>query len=335
MGIVQNMKSPFTGKEMEIVYEERTWNFRNEEYKYIHAAWLCTDTGEQFTSNEMDDVSYMQVTNQYRAQYGIPFTDEIIATRKNYGISAAKMSQILGIGINQWRNYEAGEVPNVSNGRMIRSIMNPSTFMEYVISAKNILGEKEYHKLAKKVESFTESCQNLEIINHDLRRVYQCERGKENGFAPQSLYRLKNILMYLIENCGEIFLTKMNKLLFYTDFLSYREYGIAMTGLTYRAIEHGPVPERWDRVYSQFDEIYLEPKSYGEKEGYVLKSDRHADLDILTTSEIKTLDIICSEFKNYTSTKMTAISHEESAWIDNVKEYHRIPFESAFKLKAI
>ena len=76
------MKSPFTGKEMKVVYENRTWNFRGEQYEYVHAAWLCADTGEKFTTDDLDDAGFAQVTNQYRAKYGIPFTDEIVAVRE-------------------------------------------------------------------------------------------------------------------------------------------------------------------------------------------------------------------------------------------------------------
>ena len=129
------MKSPFTGKEMKRVYEKRTWNFRGEQYEYEHIAWLCEDSGEQFTDDESDTAGFVQVTNQYRAKYGIPYTDEIIAVRQRYGISAAKMSLILGIGVNQYRLYEQGEVPSVSNGRMIRSIMNPKVMLETMIAA--------------------------------------------------------------------------------------------------------------------------------------------------------------------------------------------------------
>ena len=71
------MKSPFTGKEMKLVYEKRTWKFRGEEYEYLHAAWRCEDTGEQFTTDESDTAGFIQVTNQYRAKYGIPYTEEI------------------------------------------------------------------------------------------------------------------------------------------------------------------------------------------------------------------------------------------------------------------
>lgn len=329
------MKSPFTGKEMKIVYEDRTWNFRGEEYKYTHAAWLCADTGEQFTTDDMDDAGYMQVTNQYRAKYGIPYTDEIVAVRNAYSVSAAKMSQILGIGINQWRNYEAGEVPNVSNGRMIRSIMNPRAFLDYLTSAKNVLGEKDYIKISSKVAEMIKTNEDNGVIRYDLSRVFHSDRSIDNGFAPQSLDRLKNILLYVLERCGDTFYTKMNKLLFYADFVAYRQYGMAITGLSYRAIAHGPVPERWDRVYSQFDEIIQEPRAYGEKEGSVLIAKAPADTSLLTSAEIKVLDEICDKFSKCTSADLTGISHTENAWIDNVDGYKRIPFEFAFSLKAI
>jgi hypothetical protein len=152
------MLSPYTGKEMKVVYEPRTWNFRGEEYEYMHTAYVCEDTREQFTTNESDDAGFQQVTNQYRVKYGIPFTDEIIATRARYGVSAAKMSAILGIGTNQWRLYESGEVPNVSNGRMIRSIMNPKVFLDLVESAHQLLTDKEYSIITTKVQQCNTWC---------------------------------------------------------------------------------------------------------------------------------------------------------------------------------
>ena len=89
------MKSPFTGKEMQIVYEKRTWDFRGEQYDYVHAAWMCADTGEKFTTDEMDNTGFVQVTNQYRAKYGIPYTDEIIAVRERYAIVSADEKRLM------------------------------------------------------------------------------------------------------------------------------------------------------------------------------------------------------------------------------------------------
>ena len=325
------MKSPFTGKEMKIVYDTREWNFRGEVYQYTHAAWHCEDTGEEFTTDDMDDAGFLQVTNQYRRKYGIPHTDEIVAIRERYGISAAKMSSILGFGANQWRLYESGEVPSVSNGRMIQSIKDPEVFLGYVRSSRLLLDEKEYNKISARIAAIGEG----EESEYAHSRVFLCERGEDNGFAPQSLERLKNVLLYIISQSREVFCTKMNKLLFYADFLAYRRNGMAITGLSYKALGFGPVPERWDRVYSQFDEMTQEPRSYNEKEGIVLVTNAVADTSIFSESELEIMDEVCAKFAKYSSSEISAISHEEKAWLECSEGHKRIPFRYAFELKAI
>ena len=189
------MKSPFTGKEMKRIHETRIWKFRGEEYSYIHTAWLCEDSGEQFTDDKSDMAGFVQVTNQYREKYGIPYTDEIVAIRKRYGLSAQKMSIILGIGINQYRLYEQGEVPSVSNGRMIRSISNPKVMFDILESSRNELSDTEFHKLSDRIKSEIADGERRKIELYETNRVYRSVRGVGNGYAPLSLDRLKNLMI--------------------------------------------------------------------------------------------------------------------------------------------
>lgn len=320
---------------MKRVYEKRTWNFRGEQYEYEHIAWLCEDSGEQFTDDESDTAGFVQVTNQYRAKYGIPYTDEIIAVRQRYGISAAKMSLILGVGINQYRLYEQGEVPSVSNGRMIRSIMNPKVMLEMVESSKNELSVSEYEKIISKVQAIIASSETYKMEQYETRRIFTTPRGPENGYAQLSLNRLKNIMLYILNKCDDVWCTKMNKLLFYTDFLSYRERGMAMTGLSYRAIDFGPVPERWDRVYSEFPEVRQELRQVGDFVGSVLIASEESDYSMFTDAELKVLDSICTHFGKMSSREISRISHDEDAWINHHDKHEHIPFDDAYMIKAI
>ena len=329
------MQSPYTGKEMSFVFEKRTWCFRGEEFDYMHASWFCVDSGESFTTDETDDAAFIQVTNKYRAKYGIPYTDEIISLRKYYGVSATKMSHILGFGVNQWRLYENGEVPSISNGRMIRSIMNPVVFLDLVNSSKEFMSTKEYTKLVDRIKVIIECNDETEIRHYENNRLYMCERGIDNGFGIKSILRLKNLLLYILESCGETFCTKMNKLLFYIDFVAFKQIGMSITGLSYRALDYGPVPERWDRIYSQFDEIVQEPRISGEKEGMVLLGLDSADKSLFTSNELKIIDMVCSHFLQSSSNEISLISHREPAWIDFHKNKERIPYEYAFQLKEI
>ena len=327
--------SPITGKPMRVVYEDDTWNFRGETFPYVHIAFRDEEHNEQFTTTESDTVCYEQVANQYRAKYGIPYTDEIIALRQRYGISAAKMSLILGIGVNQYRLYEQGEVPNVSNGRMIRSIMNPKVMLEMVESSRNELSQAEYEKISSKVKAVIVESDVYKYKQYETLRIFTTPRSAENGYAQTSLDRLKNIMLYILNRCDEIWCTKMNKLLFYVDFLSYRERGMAMTGLSYRAIDFGPVPERWDRVYSEFAEVRQELRQTGDFVGSVLTTSVQPDLTLFTDTELKVLDMVCSIFGTKTSREISQLSHDEKAWIDHQENHEKIPFDEAFSLKAI
>ena len=240
---------------MRVVFEPEKMKFRGEEYDCIYISFRDDAEGEGYTTTESDTSWYNQMTNQYRERHGIPYQDEIVSLRERYGLSAAKMSLILGFGVNQYRLYEEGEVPSESNGKMIRSAMNPQVFLDLVKSSRSQLTEREYTKIVARAVEVIRQSEGWHDEAFVAERLFMSSRGLVNGFAPQSTSRLKNLLLYVLGQMGETFQTKMNKVLFYIDFLSYRERGMAISGLAYNAIEFGPVPQRWDRVYSTFDEV--------------------------------------------------------------------------------
>ena len=320
---------------MRVVYENDTWEFRGEKFPYMHIAFRDDEYDEQFTTTESDTVCYEQVTNQYREKYGIPYTDEIIAVRGRYGISAAKMSLILGIGVNQYRLYEQGEVPSVSNGRMIRSVMNPKVMLEMVESSRNELSDSEYDKITAKVKAVIADGEAYKLTRYETMRVFSTPRGADNGYAQLSLNRLKNVILYILNRCNDVWITKMNKLLFYVDFMSYRELGMAITGLTYRAIDFGPVPERWDRVYSEFPEVTQALCRVGDCVGSVLTTSAQADESLFSEKERQVMDAVCSRLGSDTSSEIVSLSHSESAWRNHYEQHERIPFIEAFGLKSI
>ncbi len=63
------MKSPITGKEMLLKREKCSLSFRKEEFTISSHFYLCEESGEQFTSTELDELNLLQVHNQYRDKY--------------------------------------------------------------------------------------------------------------------------------------------------------------------------------------------------------------------------------------------------------------------------
>lgn len=332
-----NLISPATGGKMSLRWDIEEVEFRKEKFKVWYPYYECMDTGSRFTTSESDNVWCRQMRQQYCRKYGIPYTDEIIALRARYGISAQKMSLILGFGENQWRKYEQGEIPNVSNGRVIRSAMNPKVMMDFVDSASGVLTGKENKSVRAKVHAVIDKWEDRLIEDYEIRRVFAYGRGEENGYAPLSLARLKNIMLLVLEKCvggvREMWVTKMNKVLFYIDFVSYRERGMAMTGLAYRAINFGPVPERWERVYSEFDEIGQEPREVGEYEGQVLVAKAKADASVLSEEEVAIIELVCGRLKDCSLREVSGMSHKEKAWTEHQDCHEMIPYADAFALK--
>ena len=323
--------SPLTGKPMKVIYTPDTMEYRGEKYHCVCISFIDED-GESYTTTESDGVWYSQVTNQYRERYGVPYVDEIIALRERYGLSASKMSTILGFGINQYRLYEDGEVPSESNGKMIRGAMNPRVFLDLVHSSRHRLTDREYDKISARAEEVIATSSEWHNEQWTASRVFRSGRGISNGFAPQSTARLKNLLLYVLGQMGDTFQTKMNKVLFYIDFLSYRERGMAISGLVYNAIDFGPVPQRWDRVYSAFDEVVPQPRMVHDQESIALTAGAEADMGRFSEAELEVIDTVCGKMKNLSAHDISELSHAEPAWQKHLHQSETIPFAEAFTL---
>lgn len=325
------MKSPFTGGEATLSHKKRQATFRKEQFEYEYRYFRCSDTGQAFTTTRLDEVNVSQIYNQYRVKHGIPFPDEIKATRKLYGFSASKMSRILGFGENTYRLYENGEMPNVANGKTLMAIQSPSVFKRYLDDAKDEISHAEYEKvLAQKNEDMTLKAFKSFCVFGAFHR------GGANGYTYQSLSKLKNVMLFFIEKMQGVFVTKMNKLLFFSDFVSYRDYGQAITGLAYKAIQYGPVPVSWNVAYGMVDDIeqIIVDFSNGNS-GQKLISGISYDENCFTEEQTEVLERVYNKFKDYTSKEISEASHTENAWIENEKEHKIIDFSYAFSLKTI
>lgn len=328
------MKSPFTGGEARLRKEQRELCFRKENFVYVAHFYECVDTKEQFTTTQLDEMNVGQVYNQYRVKYGIPFPDEIKDLRELYGLSASKMSEILGLGANQYRLYEMGEVPSEVIGKTLKSIMNPAVFSMYVRNAENQFQPQEFAKLCDKLARATKHLDD--VISAENNIYTMAKRSAINGYAPQSQSRLQHVVLYFIEKLGGVFPTKMNKLLFFTDFCSYKRRAVGITGLAYKAIQYGPVPERWDMLYGSMDAVEPEivPFASGHS-GELLVSKHSPDMSLFSQEEMAIMDEVIHKLGSKTANQLSEMSHQEDAWLRFKDASALIDYTAAFSLKAL
>ena len=334
------MKSPITGKEMELIKEKRTIQFRKRSFDVIFHFYYCSDSNEQFTTTQLDELNTNQVYNQYRDLNNIPFPEEIVRIRKKYGLSASKMAEILGFGINSYRQYEKGEIPNVSNARLIQMINDPKKFVDMVglcDSLEDSLKDK-YMKVGlsiveeRKRNIFNFNLKDYLLGNH-LADIY-------SGYKNPDFSKFTEMVIYFSEKT-EPFITKMNKLLFYADFLMFKQNCFSISGVRYKAIGMGPVPNNFQSTFEylanqdEIDIFYTQfPQGYiGEQ--FKARKDRKFNPDLFTKKELDVLDEVVKVFGKCNTSEIINLSHKENAWKENNQNNDIISYQYAFDLTQI
>ena len=323
-----DMKSPFTGGRVKEVFTTEVQEFRKENYTVHARYYVCEDTGEKFTTTEQDELLFNELYGQYRVRHGIPFPEEIKATREKYGLSLAAISKILGFGINQYANYENGQVPSESNGKMILAARNKNFILSLLDSSREQFSETEYTKIRNSILSAPE-----ESVSDKLTTLFysdtQC--SVYNGFGSLNTNKVANMVKFFIRKEGSVFPTKLNKEMFYADFAHYRKHGRSISGLRYKAITYGPVPYHYDTIYDNIDGVEKNIVISHNSESTCLACDDY-DPKAFTADEISTLESVFAVTKEISTEQIVIESHKEPAWINYKSQNGFIPYSEAFSL---
>lgn len=153
------MTSPFTGGKVTLGCEPTTITYRGEEFSCHRYYYTCVDTGIEFTDADLDDKGLSEVYTQYRKIHGIPSPESLASLRERIGISAKTMSLMLGLGENQYRLYESGEMPSESIGKMLATLFIPNVMETYLHSSRELLSTSKYYH-------------TLTVLHHERDVVY-------------------------------------------------------------------------------------------------------------------------------------------------------------------
>jgi len=110
---------------------------------------------------------------------------------------------------------------------------------------------------------------------------------------------------------------KLNKLLFYADFLAYLELGQAITGHEYQKLENGPAPRKLlpilERMEDEDEITFRTGIFYGRKQRKTVAL-RKPKLKVFTADEIELVDRVIDNCRGRTGTAMSNMSHTFIGW---------------------
>ena len=145
--------SPITGGLLELCEETAEVTYRGVVISYQRSFYHCVDSNLEFTDEELDKLNLKLIYDTYRRIYSIPLAEDLKAMRMRYGIPAIAISQILGLGENQFGLYEEGTMPTVSVGRLLALAMNPDNMIQMLLACRNIFNERQFDKYYRSIEA--------------------------------------------------------------------------------------------------------------------------------------------------------------------------------------
>jgi Protein of unknown function (DUF4065) len=156
------------------------------------------------------------------------------------------------------------------------------------------------------------------------------------GNIPQSEDKLAELILYVSKKCAEdpcFGATKLNKILYFSDFLHYGNNGVPITGVEYQKLPYGPAPRRLvpvrDKLVEQGD-LGIQPIEL--RSGSIQKKPvnlREPDLRAFTGIEIATVDMVIQSLADQNTETVSELSHRMVGW-QVVNENETIPYNTVF-----
>jgi uncharacterized phage-associated protein len=168
------------------------------------------------------------------------------------------------------------------------------------------------------------------LLGNHLADVY-------SGYRNPNFEKFTEMVVYFSEKLSP-FKTKLNKLLFYADFSMFKETCFSMSGLRYKAIDMGPVPNNFQSIFeylankNEIEIITTEFSNGYTGEQFIAKNSRPFNAELFSELELKTLETVVNKFKDTSTNQIIELSHLEEAWKKNAHSKSTISYEYAFEL---
>lgn len=303
-------------------------SFRKEEFEVNSYFYKCNKCNQEFTEEYTDTITLEQVYNQYREAHNIPSVKQFKLIRERYDLSASKMSLILGIGQNQYSLYESGDIPNGSNSQLISLIMDPEIFKKHLLKRKPILQPKDYDKIIEHLDNLIhDDVDNCNSLEHVFFNPFSTP-SSFTGYQVPSLEKFANMVIYFLRSA--FLVTRLNKFLFYADFLNFKLSGSSISGYNYAAYQYGPVPQKYYTVYD-----ILEEKGFITREDYPIGNDvtdkfiQSVDFNssLFDSSELESMELVKNKLSPLITDQIILMSHEELGWLENKDRKELISYQ--------
>lgn len=335
-----HMDCPLCDKTHEVEERKRfaTITLKGDKVTYEERFYFCAnadDEENEFETGSMTNENLLNARNAYRVKHGLLTSDEIVAIRESYGLSQVDLARLLGWGEATISRYESKAIQDEAYDTMLRLIKdNPLQALGFLKKNADKFPDPKRLEVRSKIVGKLDSYGKEYLTRQAFEGEYASfeEPSDSNGFVLLDIDKLEAAISYIAEKVSNLFKVKLMKMLWYTDALSYKKNGVAITGLVYRHNEMGALP------IGHYSLMHLENLNVREEVSINYDSMFHIypnngmDYSVLSDKDKSILDAVIRKFKNYKAQEIVDYMHEEKAY-QETNPGEIIPFSMAKEIR--
>ena len=319
-------------QEFKTVSKPQSLKVKGEKIEVVADVALCVVCGQDIFNIELDSATLSLAYNEYRKRHGLLFPSDIKQLREKYALSQRGLSRLLNWGEITIQRYEAGTIQDQSHNDILMLLSDPLNMKKFLERARNNLSPKEILKIEQRLKTLLVKTNVADYVESMLSG----EVSIFTGFRAFDLSRFANAILFFARECAPLFKTKLLKLLWYSDFLSFKRTTISLTGSKYIHFPYGPVPEKYELILGVMDEevIDIVPTSIHDHIGEEIRPRQEFDPNMFNADEMDVINTIKTLMAPLTCADITKRSHEEDPYKET-NEKELIPYERAKELSIV
>ncbi len=304
---------PICEKEAELVHLQHPEEIvvRGESIVINGDFYHCTSCKGEFDNPDPTydplDIAY----EEYRKIKGMVHPTQIRNFRKQYDLTQKELSNLLGLGEITLSRYENGSLQDEAHDKLLQLVMNPINLIKLVKQKPGTFSKEKINKLITLLER--------EIVLPDIfvQMYYSGNPDIYSGNKMFNFEKITQIIRYFTYKKG-VYKSKLMKLLFYGDFMFYKEYKTSITGLRYAHLPFGPVPDNYELllgiIVKAGSSISIDAQIAGDYVGEVIISSEPMNQSFFSDQECNILTEVYAFFYNFTTRQIEDYSHEEEGY---------------------
>ncbi|MCC3358949.1 type II TA system antitoxin MqsA family protein [Bacillus sp. REN16] len=290
---------------------------KGEEIEIEAFVRYCVECDQILFDEDLDTKNIDKAFEKYRMLNNYLSSTEIESIRNKYGLSQRGLALLLDWSPSTVARYETGAIPSPSHHSILIMVRNNIEYIKELFKKKHDqLGRLDKKRMEERLQQIEDEISEKDTIIVLTNKYKKFKDHINSGFGNFDFNKLSQVVLYFSQNIPRVSKTKLMKLLFYSDFKSYKEYGLSISGTVYQHLPYGPVPyHHWLMLDALTENKIVALKPFENYEGEYLEPTSDLDLSIFSTEELEVLEDVTQFFKDFSAVEISNYSHEEEGYI--------------------